>query len=145
MEEDKKEANGLPFQRNLCVDGRVKDLSLTVGQRRVLCSFAVIGEKKGFKDTVVGFLPNQILNKIHCTWASVFVCAFTLPAIFSKMRNLPPLLLIIYKSVLCDVTKGPDTSPCTVDTLPGRCSLCPSETTLIFVPFQTCGKSNQQN
>lgn len=65
MEEDKKEANGLPFQRNLCMDGRVKDLSLTVGQRRVLCSFAVIGEENGFKNTVVGLLPNQILNKMN--------------------------------------------------------------------------------
>lgn len=56
VEEDKTEADGLPFRRNLCVDGRVKDLGLTVGQRRILCSFAVIGEKKG-SESVVGFLP----------------------------------------------------------------------------------------
>lgn len=55
VEEDKTEADGLPFRRNLCVDGRVKDLSLTVGQRRVLCSFAVIGEKKGFKNPLWDF------------------------------------------------------------------------------------------
>lgn len=45
MEEDKTETDGLPLQRNLCVDGRVKELSLVVGQRRIICSFAVIGEK----------------------------------------------------------------------------------------------------
>ncbi|XP_075884739.1 nuclear receptor-interacting protein 3-like [Nelusetta ayraudi] len=42
VEEDKTEADGLPFRRNLCVDRRVKDLGLTVGQRRILCSFAVM-------------------------------------------------------------------------------------------------------
>lgn len=49
VEEDKTEADGFPFQRNLCVDGQIKDLSLTVGQCRILCSFAVIGEKHDFK------------------------------------------------------------------------------------------------
>lgn len=49
MEEDKTEVDGFPFQRNLCVNGQVKDLSLTVGRCRVLCSFAVIGEKCDIK------------------------------------------------------------------------------------------------
>lgn len=38
------EKDGLPFQRRLCVDGYIKELSLTLGQRRVMCSFVVVGE-----------------------------------------------------------------------------------------------------
>lgn len=57
MEEDKTEVDGFPFQRNLCVDGQIKDLSLTVGQCRVLCSFAVIGEQRDFKGPLCFFVP----------------------------------------------------------------------------------------
>lgn len=48
VEEDKTEVDGFPFQRNLCVNGQVKDLSLTLGRCRVLCSFAVVGEKHDY-------------------------------------------------------------------------------------------------
>lgn len=47
VEEDKTETDAFPFQRRLCVDGRIKELSLNVGQRRIICSFTVVGEEDG--------------------------------------------------------------------------------------------------
>lgn len=67
VEEDKTEADGFPFQRNLCVDGQVKDLSLTVGQSRVLCSFAVIGEKHDFKRLTVNRGLNTFFRMFKIT------------------------------------------------------------------------------
>lgn len=50
MEEDKAETDAFPFQRRLCVDGRIKELSLSVGQRRIICSFTVVGEGEDTPD-----------------------------------------------------------------------------------------------
>uniref|UniRef100_A0A3B4YZ43 Uncharacterized protein n=1 Tax=Stegastes partitus TaxID=144197 RepID=A0A3B4YZ43_9TELE len=42
IEENKMEMDGVPFQRKLCIDGRIKELSLTIGQLRIMCSFAIV-------------------------------------------------------------------------------------------------------
>ena len=39
------ETDGFPFQRNLCIDGLIEELSLTIGQLRIMCSFVVVGKE----------------------------------------------------------------------------------------------------
>lgn len=38
------EIGGFPFQRKLHVDGYIKELGLTIGQLRIMSSFAIVGE-----------------------------------------------------------------------------------------------------
>lgn len=40
------ETGEFPLQRKLCIDGCIKELSLTIGELRVMCSFAIIGERE---------------------------------------------------------------------------------------------------
>ncbi|CAJ1056153.1 nuclear receptor-interacting protein 3-like [Xyrichtys novacula] len=42
VEENKMDDDGFPFQRKICIDGQIKELSLTVGQLRIMCSFVVV-------------------------------------------------------------------------------------------------------
>ncbi|XP_060892011.1 nuclear receptor-interacting protein 3-like [Labrus mixtus] len=42
VEENKMEADGFPFQRKLCIDGQIRELSLTIGELRIMCSFVVV-------------------------------------------------------------------------------------------------------
>lgn len=49
VEEGKVEAEALPFQRKLSVDGQIPELGLTVGQHRILCSFVIVGEDQRVK------------------------------------------------------------------------------------------------
>ncbi|XP_074533948.1 nuclear receptor-interacting protein 3-like [Halichoeres trimaculatus] len=42
VEEIKNEADGFPFQRKLCIDGQIRELSLSIGQLRIMCSFVVV-------------------------------------------------------------------------------------------------------
>ncbi|KAM3609222.1 uncharacterized protein V6R79_011290 [Siganus canaliculatus] len=46
VEENKMEIDGSPFRPKLCVDGYIKELSLTVGELRVICSFAIIDSNR---------------------------------------------------------------------------------------------------
>ncbi|XP_041652273.1 nuclear receptor-interacting protein 3-like [Cheilinus undulatus] len=46
VEENKMEAEGFPFQRRLCIDGQIRELSLTIGQLRIMCSFVIIESNK---------------------------------------------------------------------------------------------------
>lgn len=39
------ETEVFPFQRKMCVDGHIKELSLTIGQLRIMCSFAIVGKE----------------------------------------------------------------------------------------------------
>lgn len=58
VEENKVEAEALPFQRRLSVDGQIPELGLTVGQHRILCSFVIIGEElrvKGQRNNNISF------------------------------------------------------------------------------------------
>lgn len=45
MEENKLEVEVFPFQRNIYVNGHIKELGLTIGQFRIICSFAIVGKK----------------------------------------------------------------------------------------------------
>lgn len=47
VEEVKMETDGFPFQRRLCIDGHIKELSLTIGQIWITCSFAIVGKEEG--------------------------------------------------------------------------------------------------
>lgn len=42
------ETEGFPFQHKICVDGHIKELSLTIGQLRIMCSFVIVGEEKEY-------------------------------------------------------------------------------------------------
>uniref|UniRef100_A0A8D3C8J1 Aspartic peptidase DDI1-type domain-containing protein n=1 Tax=Scophthalmus maximus TaxID=52904 RepID=A0A8D3C8J1_SCOMX len=42
VEENKVETDGFPFQSKLYVEGHVKELGLTIGQLRIMCSFAIL-------------------------------------------------------------------------------------------------------
>ncbi|XP_049430804.1 nuclear receptor-interacting protein 3-like isoform X2 [Epinephelus fuscoguttatus] len=46
VEENKEETDGFPFQRKLCMDGHIRELSLTLGQLRITSSFAVVESNK---------------------------------------------------------------------------------------------------
>uniref|UniRef100_A0A665WPV6 Uncharacterized protein n=1 Tax=Echeneis naucrates TaxID=173247 RepID=A0A665WPV6_ECHNA len=48
VDENKMETEGFPFQRKLCVDGHIRELSLTIGQLRIMCSFAVVGKEEEY-------------------------------------------------------------------------------------------------
>lgn len=46
MEESETDPDGFPFQQKLCIDGCIKELSLTIGGLRLMCSFFIVGEEK---------------------------------------------------------------------------------------------------
>ncbi|XP_073328863.1 nuclear receptor-interacting protein 3-like [Pagrus major] len=61
VDENKMETEGFPFQRKLCIDGHIKELSLTVGQLRIMCSFAIIESNRPLMS-----LGNKTLKKLKC-------------------------------------------------------------------------------
>ncbi|XP_036961967.1 nuclear receptor-interacting protein 3-like [Acanthopagrus latus] len=61
VDENKMETEGFPFQRKLCVDGHIRELSLTVGQLRIMCSFAIIESNRPLMS-----LGNKTLKKLKC-------------------------------------------------------------------------------
>ncbi|KAM8751351.1 nuclear receptor-interacting protein 3-like [Acanthopagrus schlegelii] len=61
VDENKTETEGFPFQRKLCVDGHIRELSLTVGQLRIMCSFAIIESNRPLMS-----LGNKTLKKLKC-------------------------------------------------------------------------------
>uniref|UniRef100_A0A3Q1GAS5 Nuclear receptor interacting protein 3 n=1 Tax=Acanthochromis polyacanthus TaxID=80966 RepID=A0A3Q1GAS5_9TELE len=61
VEENKMETDGFPFQRKLCIDGHIKELSLTIGQLRIMCSFAIVESNKPFLS-----LGSKTLKALKC-------------------------------------------------------------------------------
>ncbi|XP_074489849.1 nuclear receptor-interacting protein 3-like [Sebastes fasciatus] len=61
VEENKMETDGFPFQRKLCIDGHIRELSLTIGQLRVMCSFAIIESNRPLMS-----LGNKTLKSLKC-------------------------------------------------------------------------------
>ncbi|KAM9375839.1 nuclear receptor-interacting protein 3-like [Pholidichthys leucotaenia] len=61
VEEDKTEVNGFPFQRILCIDGCIKELSLTVRQLRIICSFTIVESNKPLMS-----LGSKTLKSLKC-------------------------------------------------------------------------------
>ncbi|XP_051237687.1 nuclear receptor-interacting protein 3-like [Dicentrarchus labrax] len=61
VEENKMETNGFPFQRKLCIDGHIKELSLTIGQLRIMCSFTIVESNKPLMS-----LGNKTLKSLKC-------------------------------------------------------------------------------
>lgn len=70
VDENKVEAEGLPFQRRLSVDGHIPELSLTVGQHRILCSFLIVGEEQRVKD-------QSDFGGQQKFWIQMFSCLFS--------------------------------------------------------------------
>ncbi|KAM4734761.1 nuclear receptor-interacting protein 3-like isoform 2-T3 [Anableps anableps] len=46
VEENKMEPDGFPFQRKLCIDGCIKELSLNIGGLRIMSSFFIVESSK---------------------------------------------------------------------------------------------------
>ncbi|XP_069018932.1 nuclear receptor-interacting protein 3-like [Embiotoca jacksoni] len=61
VEESKMETDGLPFQRKLCIDGHIRELSLTIGQLRIMCSFGVVESNKPLMS-----LGSKTLKSLKC-------------------------------------------------------------------------------
>ncbi|XP_018549068.1 nuclear receptor-interacting protein 3 [Lates calcarifer] len=61
VEENKMEMNGFPFQRKLCIDGLIKELSLNIGQLRIMCSFAIMESNRPLMS-----LGNKTLKSLEC-------------------------------------------------------------------------------
>nr|XP_046250273.1 nuclear receptor-interacting protein 3-like [Scatophagus argus] len=61
VEGNKMETDGFPFQRQHCVDGRIKELSLTIGQLRIMCSFAVVESNRPLMS-----LGSKTLKSLKC-------------------------------------------------------------------------------
>ncbi|XP_047452313.1 nuclear receptor-interacting protein 3-like isoform X2 [Mugil cephalus] len=61
VEENKMETGGFPFQRHLCIDGHIKELGLTIGQLRIMCSFAIVESNKPLVS-----LGSKTLKSLKC-------------------------------------------------------------------------------
>nr|XP_019934392.1 PREDICTED: nuclear receptor-interacting protein 3 isoform X1 [Paralichthys olivaceus] len=61
VEENKVEMDGFPFQSKLYIDGHIKGLSLTIGQLRIMCSFAILES-----DRPLMSLGNKTLKSLKC-------------------------------------------------------------------------------
>ncbi|KAL3061013.1 hypothetical protein OYC64_009263 [Pagothenia borchgrevinki] len=61
VEENKMEVDGFPFQRKLCVDGHIRELSLTLGKLRVMCPFFILESNRPLMS-----LGNKTLQSLKC-------------------------------------------------------------------------------
>ncbi|KAM9352306.1 nuclear receptor-interacting protein 3-like [Symphorus nematophorus] len=61
VEENKMEMDGFSFQRKLCIDGQIKEIGLTIGELRVMCSFAIIESNRPLMS-----LGNKTLKSLKC-------------------------------------------------------------------------------
>ncbi|CAK6954526.1 nuclear receptor-interacting protein 3-like [Scomber scombrus] len=61
IEENKLEMDGFPLQRKLHIDGHIEELSLNIGQLRIMCSFAVVDSNKPLMS-----LGNKTLKSLKC-------------------------------------------------------------------------------
>ncbi|XP_058500873.1 nuclear receptor-interacting protein 3-like isoform X1 [Solea solea] len=59
--ENKMETSVFPFQSKLCIHGHIKELSLTIGQLRIMCSFAILE-----CDMPLMSLGNKTLKSLKC-------------------------------------------------------------------------------
>ncbi|XP_026221487.1 nuclear receptor-interacting protein 3 [Anabas testudineus] len=61
VEENKMETEGFQFQRKICVDGHISELSLSIGQLRIMCSFAIVESNRPLIS-----LGNKTLKSLKC-------------------------------------------------------------------------------
>ncbi|KAI4826304.1 hypothetical protein KUCAC02_021940 [Chaenocephalus aceratus] len=61
LEENKMEVDVFPFQRKLCVDGHIRELSLTLGKLRVMCPFFILESNRPLMS-----LGNKTLQSLKC-------------------------------------------------------------------------------
>ncbi|KAK2842666.1 hypothetical protein Q5P01_012866 [Channa striata] len=61
VEENRTETDGFPYQRKFCVDGFIQELSLTIGQLRIMCSFAIVESNRPLMS-----LGNKTLKSLKC-------------------------------------------------------------------------------
>ncbi|XP_023254685.1 nuclear receptor-interacting protein 3 isoform X2 [Seriola lalandi dorsalis] len=61
VDDNKMETEGFPFQRKLCIDGHIRELSLTIGQLRIMCSFAIVESNRPLMS-----LGNKTLKSLRC-------------------------------------------------------------------------------
>ncbi|XP_068452671.1 nuclear receptor-interacting protein 3-like [Clinocottus analis] len=61
VEENKMETDGFPFQRKLCVDGLIRELSVSIGPLRIMCSFAIVESNRPLMS-----LGNKTLKSLKC-------------------------------------------------------------------------------
>ncbi|XP_042352433.1 nuclear receptor-interacting protein 3-like [Plectropomus leopardus] len=61
VEENKEETDGFPFQRKICIDAHIRGLSLTIGQLRIMCSFAIVESNRPLMS-----LGNKTLMSLKC-------------------------------------------------------------------------------
>ncbi|XP_036002262.1 nuclear receptor-interacting protein 3 isoform X1 [Fundulus heteroclitus] len=61
VEENKTDPVGFPFQRKLCIDGYIRELSLTVGGLRIMSSFFIVESTKPLMS-----LGSKTLNSLKC-------------------------------------------------------------------------------
>ncbi|KAF3706184.1 Nuclear receptor-interacting protein 3 [Channa argus] len=61
VEEKGMEMDGFLYQRKLYVDGFIKELSLTIGQLRIMCSFAIVESNRPLMS-----LGNKTLKSLKC-------------------------------------------------------------------------------
>uniref|UniRef100_UPI0037E850DA nuclear receptor-interacting protein 3-like isoform X2 n=1 Tax=Semicossyphus pulcher TaxID=241346 RepID=UPI0037E850DA len=61
VEENKMESDGFPFQRKLCIDGQIKELTLTIGQFIVMCSFVIVESNRPLMS-----LGSKTLKALKC-------------------------------------------------------------------------------
>ncbi|XP_029908638.1 nuclear receptor-interacting protein 3-like isoform X2 [Myripristis murdjan] len=58
---NKTEMDGFPFQRKLRITGHIEELSLTIGQLRIKCSFAIVESNR-----LLMSLGNKTLKSLKC-------------------------------------------------------------------------------
>lgn len=61
VDENKMETEGFPFQRELCIDGHIRELNLTIGQLRIMCSFVIVESNRPLMS-----LGNKTLRSLKC-------------------------------------------------------------------------------
>lgn len=61
VEENKMETDGFPFQRKLCVDGLIRELSVSLGPLSIMCSFAIVESNRPLMS-----LGNKTLKSLKC-------------------------------------------------------------------------------
>ncbi|MED6238578.1 hypothetical protein ATANTOWER_025214 [Ataeniobius toweri] len=61
VEENKMDLGQLPFQRKLCIEGFIKELSLTIGGLRIMSSFFIVESTKPLMS-----LGSKTLKSLKC-------------------------------------------------------------------------------
>ncbi|KAG7221145.1 hypothetical protein INR49_017523 [Caranx melampygus] len=61
VDENRMETEDFPFQRELCIDGHIRELSLTIGQLRIMCSFVLVESNRPLMS-----LGSKTLRSLKC-------------------------------------------------------------------------------